>query len=89
MSEMNKINPDDLEKVVGGVVKTVHNDAASYANIRLSPGLNSVITGKLRNGTKVRPTGNKYKKDGYVWYEVLIDKGPIDIGWIAGSLIGY
>ncbi len=46
-----------------------------------------VIT-KLNNGTKVKTTGNKIKKDGYVWYEITLENGS-DNAWIAGSLIGY
>ena len=33
-------------------------------------------------------TGNKIKKDGYVWYEITLENGS-DNAWIAGSLIGY
>ncbi len=48
------------------------------------------VTGgaKLNNGTKVKTTGNKIKKDGYVWYEITLENGS-DNAWIAGSLIGY
>ena len=40
------------------------------------------------NGTQVYTTGRKVKKDGYVWYEIML-AGAYDTGWIAGSLIGF
>ena len=73
MTEMNKINVEALENVTGGAIRTVHNDAVSYANIRHTPGLNGKI---------------EVKKDGYVWYEIML-AGAYDTGWIAGSLIGF
>ena len=88
MSELNKINEEALEEVVGGAIRTVHNDAVPYANVREAPGLNSTVAARLANGVKVRTTGNKVKKDGYVWYEITLVDGS-DYGWIAGSLIGY
>lgn len=88
MSEMNKINPDELESVAGGAIRTVHNDAVDYANIRKAPGLDSKIFFTIKNGEKVTTTGKKVKKDGYIWYEIML-AGAYDTGWIAGSLIGY
>ena len=74
MTEMNKINVAALENVAGGYeTHTVHNDAVSYANCR---------------NTQVYTTGRKVKKDGYVWYEIML-AGAYDTGWIAGSLIGF
>ena len=89
MSEMDKINIDALEEVTGGVMRTVQNDAANYANIRRAPGLDAKIIAKVYNGTKLRTaTTRTFKKDGYVWYEVTLPDGS-DKGWVAGSLIGY
>ena len=88
MTEMNKINVEALEEVTGGKIVTVKNDAVSYANIRHTPGLNGKIATRVYNGTKLRTTGNKVKKDGYVWYEVTLLDGS-DNAWIAGSLIGF
>ena len=85
---MNRINDAALENVVGGVNVTVHNDAVNYANIRVAPGLDSKIIGRVDNGTKLITTGRKVTKDGYVWYEVQLATGSDD-GWIAGSLIGF
>ena len=89
MTDMNKINFEALENVAGGYEKhTVHNDAVSYANIRKEPGLNSKVFFTIKNGEQVLTTGKKVKKDGYVWYEIML-AGAYDTGWIAGSLIGF
>ena len=87
---MNKINEQALENVTGGKfeVKTVHNDAVNYANLRKAPGLDAPIYWKINNGEQVTITGNKVKKDGYIWYEIML-AGAYDTGWIAGSLIGF
>ena len=89
MTEMNKINFEALENVAGGYERhTVHNDEVSYANIRKEPGLNSKVFFTIKNGEQVLTTGKKVKKDGYVWYEIML-AGAYDTGWIAGSLIGF
>ena len=89
MTDMNKINVEALENVAGGYEKhTVHNNAVSYANIRKAPGLDSKVFFTIKNGEQVITTGKKVKKDGYVWYEIML-AGAYDTGWIAGSLIGF
>ena len=88
MADMDKISAEALEGVAGGVERTVHNDAVDYANIREAPGLNSKVFFTIKNGEKLHTTGRTVKKDGYVWYEVML-AGAYDTGWIAGSLIGY
>ena len=89
MTDMNKINVEALENVAGGYEQhTVHNDAVSYANIRKAPGLDSKVFFTIKNGEQVITTGKKVKKDGYVWYEIML-AGAYDTGWIAGSLIGF
>ena len=88
MTEMKKINEQALENVVGGVNRTVHNDAVSYAIVREKPGLDSKVFFTVKNGQEVTLTGNKVSKDGYVWYEIML-AGAFDKGWIAGSLIGF
>ena len=89
MTDMNKINFEALENVAGGYERhTVHNDAVSYANIRKAPGLDSKVFFTIKNGEQVLTTGRKVKKDGYVWYEIML-AGAYDTGWIAGSLIGF
>ena len=82
MSEMDKLNIDALEDVSGGVM-------ANYANVRRAPGIDAKIIAKVYNGTKLRTRAtHTVKKDGYVWYEVILPDGS-DKGWVAGSLIGY
>ena len=88
MTEMSKISFEALEEITGGKIVTVANDAVNYANIRHTPGLNGKIAAKVYNGTKLRTTGLKVEKDGYVWYEVTLIDGS-DNAWIAGSLIGF
>ena len=89
MTDMNKVNFEALENVAGGYERhTVHNDAVSYANIRKAPGLDSKVFFTIKNGEQVLTTGKKVKKDGYVWYEIML-AGAYDTGWIAGSLIGF
>jgi len=88
MTGMNKISFEALEEITGGKIVTVANDAVNYANIRHTPGLNGKVAAKVYNGTKLRTTGLKVTKDGYVWYEVTLLDGS-DNAWIAGSLIGF
>ena len=84
MTDMNKINVEALENVAGGYEKhTVHNDAVSYANIRKAPGLDSKVFFTIKNGEQVITTGKKVKKDGYVWYEIML-AGAYDTGWMIG-----
>ena len=88
MTEMSKISFEALEEITGGKIVTVANDAVNYANIRHTPGLNGKVAAKVYNGTKLRTTGLKVEKDGYIWYEVTLIDGS-DNAWIAGSLIGF
>ena len=90
MSEMKKMNPETLDKVIGGVQNIVYNDASgyAYAQCREEPGLSSKVLFTIPNGTEVFPTGNVVNKDGYDWYEIKLS-GAYECGWIAGSLIGY
>ena len=81
---VNKINDESLDQVVGGVWRTVRNDSASYANVREWPGLDDDnVAYKVYNGDSVYTTGRVRYADGYDWYELN------DGNWIAGSLIGY
>ncbi len=52
--------------------------------------LDNVTGGATRTvkNNSLKYTGNKIKKDGYVWYEITLENGS-DNAWIAGSLIGY
>jgi hypothetical protein len=44
---MDKLNIDALEDVSGGVMRTVQNDAANYANVRRAPGIDAKIIAKV------------------------------------------
>ena len=88
ISDLNKVNDQALDNVVGGATRTVHNDAVSYANVRHAPGLNSSVASQISNGTKVVTTGEVVYADGYNWYKIVLPGGS-DEAWIAGSLIGY
>ena len=84
MTDMNKINDEALENVVGGARRIVRNSSASYANVRSYPGLDpDNVEYKVYNGESVYTTGKVRYADGYDWYQ--LDDG----NWIAGSLIGY
>ena len=86
---VNKINAEELEGVVGGVKRYVQNDSVGYANVRSKPGLDSKVLYKFPNGHDVYTTGKKVTKDGYTWYQIFCDEAPDGFGWISGSLIGY
>ena len=88
MTDIRKINDTELNDVVGGKRVVVHNDSVNYANVRVTPGLNTEVLFTVKNGTELYTTGNKITRDGYTWYEVNL-AGAYDYGWIAGSLIGY
>jgi len=88
MADIKKINDAALNDVVGGKRVVVHNDSVNYANVRVTPGLNTEVLFTVKNGTELYTTGNKITRDGYTWYEVNL-AGAYDYGWIAGSLIGY
>ena len=89
MTDMNKINFEELENVAGGKDVQVYNPSVPYANLRKAPGLDAPIKYKLDNGDWVGTTGRKVKKDGYVWYEVYVLGAEDFDGWISGSLIGF
>ena len=65
------INDAALDNVTGGATRTVKNNSLKYANVREGAGLSTKVITKINNGTKVKTTGNKIRKDGYVWYPVL------------------
>ena len=89
MSELKKIDDEVLEQVTGGKKVTVRNDATTYANIRLQPGLDTEVLYRADNGTVLETTGNTISRDGYIWYEIFVPDARAGYGWIAGSLIGY
>ena len=60
MTEMNKINFEELENVAGGKDVQVHNTSVPYANLRKAPGLDAPIKCKLDNGDWVGTTGRTH-----------------------------
>lgn len=86
MSEMKKLSENELEEVVGGVILTIKNDSLKFADVREKPGLKNPVIATLENGTKVRTTGLKIKKDGRTWYEVTLLSGS-DNAWIPGDML--
>ncbi len=85
MSDMNKINEESLENVVGGAKRVVDTGDDRNAAIRVAPGLNMEQTASLKNGTVVNATGNFKSVDGRNWAEIDF---PVH-GWIKASIIGY
>ena len=85
MTEINKINVEALENVIGGVKRTVDTGTSQNAAVRENPGLNSRQIGSLPNGTKVNATGVFKKADGRNWAKI---DSPVK-GWIKASIIGY
>ena len=75
------LSDEELEQVVGGAKRTVHNDESSYTLIFDGP--NGKEVGRVYNGDKVYTTGYYKYSDGYDWYE--LDDGT----FIQGNYIGY
>ena len=67
------LNPEELENVTGGVMRTVDTKMALEAVVRGGPGTQYSQVGSLTNGTQVNTTGNtSYNSmDGRTWYEKL------------------
>ncbi|MBQ6385165.1 MAG: SH3 domain-containing protein [Lachnospiraceae bacterium] len=85
MSEMNKLNPEELENVSGGATREVDTGSSSNAAVRSGPGKSYPQVASLENGTIVRTTGCMEYEDGRNWCEI---SSPV-YGWIASSILGY
>ena len=85
MSEKNRMNDQELEKVSGGVYRTVNTGDQRNAAIRSAPGLSTPIIGSLPNGTVANATGRFMHVDGRNWAEIDY---PMR-GWIKGSILGF
>ena len=88
MTDMVKLNDQELENAVGGRTVTVQNSASPYTNLRAKAGLKSDVVLRLENGDLLDTTGKKKQKDGYVWYQVYVIGAEDCFGWVAGSLVG-
>ena len=84
-TEMNKINDEALDNVVGGVKRVVDTGTSQNAAVRDGAGKGYEQIASLKNGTIVNATGKFKKADGRNWAEI---DSPVD-GWIAASIIGY
>jgi hypothetical protein len=85
MSDMNKINDQQLEDVVGGVKRVVDTGTSQNAAVRDGAGKSFEQIASLKNGTVVNATGKFRQADGRNWAQI---DSPVD-GWIAASIIGY
>ena len=89
MTDMNRINAQELEQVTGGQMNVVYNphEGYPYVNCRKEPSLSAESFFTIPNGTEVFPTGRVVYNDGINWYEINL-AGAYDYGWVAGHLIG-
>lgn len=85
MKEMNTINVEALEDVIGGAKRTVNTGTKQNAAVRVKPGVSSKQVGSLPNGTKVNATGAFKRAGGRNWAQI---NAPVK-GWIKASIIGY
>ena len=95
MTELKKIDMENLEEIVGGQDgkvglwegpwKTVMNLKTGYLAIRTQPAYDdSNIIGELYNGESVQITGNG-TDNGYIWvWSPKVNKS----GWVNSSFIG-
>ena len=87
MSEMNRINEENLENVVGGAIRIVNTGSSRNAALSEGPGTEFDQIDSLKNGTKVNTTGRRIfnEDDGRYFSEVRVNGIK---GWIASSIIG-
>ncbi len=84
---MDKLNPEELENVSGGKMRTVNTQTGIDAVVRGGPGMEYGQIGSLEDQTQVNTTGYKRYNpmDRRTWYEIDY---PM-YGWMAGRLLGY
>ena len=85
MSDLNKINDEALNQVVGGVKRIVDTGTSQNAAVRDGAGKGYEQIASLKNGTVVNATGKFREADGRNWAQI---DSPVD-GWIAASILGY
>ena len=87
MSEMNRINEEALDNVVGGAIRKVNTGSSKNAALRNGPGTGFEQIDSLRNGTRVDTTGRKiFNEDDERYFSEVRVNGKK--GWIASSIIG-
>lgn len=86
MSDMKKLNPEELDNIVGGSTKTVQTGTTQNAAVRSGAGKNFPQITSLTNGTKVNFTGyvEFNSADGRNWAEI---SAPVH-GFVAASILG-
>ena len=84
MTDMKKINEQELENVTGGESRTVNTGMKMDAAVRSGAGLGFPQIFSVKNGTAVVTTGKSVHADGRTWYEI---SAPIN-GWMAGGMLG-
>lgn len=85
MSDVNKINDQQLEDVTGGRIRVIRNSDAGYANIRSGAGMDYEVLLTLNNGREVDTTGKVKYADGFDWCQIYLDNG--DYGWVAAHFL--
>ena len=85
MSDLNKINDEALNQVVGGVKRIVDTGTSQNAAVRDGAGKGYEQIASLKNGTVVNATGKFREADGRNCAQI---DAPVD-GWIAASILGY
>ncbi|MBO7710220.1 MAG: Blp family class II bacteriocin [Lachnospiraceae bacterium] len=84
MTDMKKMNEQELENVTGGESRIVNTGKNIEAVVRSGAGFGFPQIFAIKNGNFVNTTGRSVRADGRTWYEV---NAPV-YGWMAGSLIG-
>ena len=84
MTDIKKINDQELENVAGGESRTVNTGMKIDAVVRAGAGLSFPQIASIKNGNTVSTTGACVHADGRSWYEI---SAPVK-GWMAGGLLG-
>ena len=87
MTEMKKINVEELVNAAGGEWRQVNTRTVQNGVLRNGPGTGFDQIDSLSNGTKVNTTGRRiYNEDDDRYFcEVRVNGQK---GWIAASIIG-
>ena len=94
MSENKRkiISGDALEKVTGGVLRTVNTGTSDKAVVRSGPSTGKRQIASLVNGSQVNTIGNPVydEASGRNWIKVSFtdENGALKTGWMATSLLG-
>ena len=84
MTDMKKMNVQELENVAGGESRIVNTGMKIDAVVRSGAGLGFPQIFSVKNGNAVMTTGRSVHADGRTWYEIC---APVS-GWMAGGMLG-